>query len=502
MSWPNRGSQPTISGVKGVGNPVNITTPVGMSFTGVQWYRNGVAIAAPTGTANPYIQTAADIPAPGGSNIVLYPVFSGVVFSSATFTNVADPIDPSSPLLRFASPYNRISGTSVTMGAGKQTAVTTTELLTTGTGGLKSLRLRFENLVWAQSSIIGPGNAANFTEGYLVCNGVSKPILFSGAATAIFSDGGFDYLSDPFLPTDFGLTEFPSGIDTAARWTITCPASGKLPFKAYNDNGNRGFYYDPAVTTITNLPAPVTTASISYSGAAPNLSYGGSCQLVGEYTTGDPRVVARLGDSFEERGPLTSATLNAALRTPTLSSCQIGHSGSESTLVTTAPEIAKSLLKYANVVNEEFGTNSVNLSRSLATMQQNSLDVWALIRSSKSNHPKATPLLIFRPRLLTVTSGVFSTLVGQVTSAGFLKGALADQFWDWLNTKVGTADGVTMTYEPWFGVGGAVRGSTDNNSVDFYKFAPNMTDDGTHIVAAGAVIGGANTRPAWDAVTS
>lgn len=405
------------------------------------------------------------------------------------------------PLLRFASPYNRVSGTSVTTGAGKQTAVTTAELLTIGSGSFKSLRLRFENLIWGISTIIGPGNVASFTAGYFVCNGISKPILFGGAATAEFPDGAYDILCDPFYPVDFGLVEFPSGTATAARWTVVSPLGGKLPFKAYCDTGNRGFVYDPAVTTITNLPAAITTASISTSGVAPAANYGGSCQLVGEFVSGDPRTLVRLGDSFEERGTLVSATLNAALRAPTVSGCQVGHAGSESTLVTANPDITGSLLKYANVVHEEFGTNSVNLNRSLAVMQQNALDTWSLIRSSQSTNPMATPVKIFRPRLLTVTTGVFTTVIGQITSARWGRGELAEQFWTWLQTQVGQPLGVTMAYDPWVGIGGTVRGNTDPANADYYKFDANMTGDGTHILAAGAVIGGANARPAWDAVT-
>lgn len=404
------------------------------------------------------------------------------------------------PLLRFASPYNRISGTTVTMGAGKQTAATTAELLTIGSGAFKSLRLRFENLFWGISAITGPGNTATFTAGFLVCNGIARPILFGGLTTSVFADGQYDILSDPFVPTDFGLTEFPVAQAVAARWTVVSPMDGRLPFKAYSDTGNRGFFYDPAVTTVTNLSNPVTTASISTSGVAPAASFGGSCQLVGEFVTGDPRTVARLGDSFEERGPLISATLNAALRTPLIAGCQIGHAGSEATLATGNALIVGSLLKYANCVNEEFNTNSVNLNRSLAVLQQNSLDTWALIRASASINPAATPIKIFRPRLLTVTTGVFTTVVGQITSARWGAGELASQYWDWVQTQVGQPLGVTMAYDPWVGVAGAVRGSTDAGSADYYKFDANMTGDGTHILAAGAVIGGGNTRPAWDLV--
>lgn len=492
--------QVTLTGTKGIGNPVSIVPLPGMTYTGVQWYRNGVAIAGAAGTANPYIQQAADIPPDGGANVLLYPLLSGVQFTTATYTNVAGPVDPTAALWRFASPYNRIAGTSVTTGAGKQTAVTTAELLTIGSGPFKSLCVRFENLIWGISTIIGPGNIASFTEGYIVCNGVSKRITFDGVNTADFADGAYDIRCDKVYPVDFGLTEFTNNTPAAVRWTVVSPVGGKMPFKAYCDTGNRGFFYDPAVTTITNLSAPLTTASISTSGVAPAASFGGACQLLGEFVSGDSRTVARLGDSFEERGPKTSATLDAALRLPLIAGCQIGHSGSEPTLVTANAAIAGSLLKYANVVHDEFGANSVNLNRTLAVLQQNALDTWALIRASQSTNPNATPVKIFRPRLLTVTSGTFTTVAGQTTSARWGQGELADRFWTWLQTQVAQPLGVTMAYDPWVGVGGSVRGSTDIANADYYKFGANMTGDGTHILAAAAVIAGATTRPAWDAI--
>lgn len=89
MSYPTRGAALRVSGVKGIGNPVSINVPAGMTFTGVQWYRNGTAIAGSPGAANPYIQVAADIPAIGDPPIVLQPVFSGVRYEVATYTNMA-----------------------------------------------------------------------------------------------------------------------------------------------------------------------------------------------------------------------------------------------------------------------------------------------------------------------------------------------------------------------------------------------------------------------------
>ena len=409
----------------------------------------------------------------------------------------------SPPLLRFASPYNRINGTSVTMGAGVQTATATCELLTTGSGAFKSLQLRFDNLAWDVSTIAGPGNAITILAAYMVCNGVSKQVTFGGATSITLANGQYEVLCDTVLPTDFGLTEFAPNTPVAARHEISCPVGGRIPFKGFSDTGNRGFWYDPTVTTVTNLSAASTAADLATTGTAPSggsFKFGTACNLVGEFVTGDPRTIIRLGDSFRERGPNNSADLNAALRSPQIAGCQVGHSGSEVGLITSYPEISASFFKYANVVDEEFGTNSVNSNRSLAQMQADELSIWALIRASQSPHPRATAIKIFRPRLLARTSGTWTTVGGQTVIARWGRGELADKYWDWLQTQVGQPLGVTMAYDPWVGVGGTVRGSSNPADDDYYKFGANMSSDGTHIVTAAAVIGGANTRPAWDAV--
>jgi hypothetical protein len=163
-----------------------------------------------------------------------------------------------------------------------------------------------------------------------------------------------------------------------------------------------------------------------------------------------------------------------------------------------SPEMVKSLMKHTNVDYDGFGTNSVNVNTALATMQQEERDYWALARSGASTHPQATPLQIWHPRLLTVVTGTYDTLAGQTVNPRYVQGELADQFWAWLQTQVGVAGGIDHVFDPWTGAGGTVRGSTDVNSVDYYKFAPNMTGDGTHVLAAGATIGGNNLRPVWD----
>jgi hypothetical protein len=64
MSWPphqGSGIPTTISGSPGIGNLLTVIPPAGYFFSGVQFYRNGIAIPGEAGETNPYVQVAADV---------------------------------------------------------------------------------------------------------------------------------------------------------------------------------------------------------------------------------------------------------------------------------------------------------------------------------------------------------------------------------------------------------------------------------------------------------
>lgn len=86
MSWPPRNNSPTsskaiITGVRGVGNPLTVVPPDGYFFSGVQFYRNGVAIPGEAGETHPYIQVAADV-APG---VTITAEITGLMMVSSPF---------------------------------------------------------------------------------------------------------------------------------------------------------------------------------------------------------------------------------------------------------------------------------------------------------------------------------------------------------------------------------------------------------------------------------
>lgn len=73
MSWPPRSTRSMISSVgTGVGAVLTPMPQPGLNYSGVQWYRNGVAISgAQGGNDVPYVKKAIDVPAKGAPDIAI-----------------------------------------------------------------------------------------------------------------------------------------------------------------------------------------------------------------------------------------------------------------------------------------------------------------------------------------------------------------------------------------------------------------------------------------------
>lgn len=71
MTFPPRSARSRIDQVgSGIGAQLTPVPQPGLSYSGVQWYRNGQPISEQMGGQDvPYLLTAADIPAPGAAGV-------------------------------------------------------------------------------------------------------------------------------------------------------------------------------------------------------------------------------------------------------------------------------------------------------------------------------------------------------------------------------------------------------------------------------------------------
>lgn len=467
MSWPNRGASPTLSGIKGIGNPVSIAVPAGMTFTGVQWYRNGVAIAAPEGTATTYIQVAADIPAPGAANIILYPVLSGVTYTATKYTNFAPPAPAAVRLVgtnwRYPTSNDVVANTTETMGRNVHTF---------GSGNC------------INHSIVLPtasnGNSGDVLAGafvgqfYLEFRGQTRPYLFGGAVTRAVASGESAVRADNVDPGQWGMTQFPVGEEFFIRYKMV-RADASVSMAAGHviaqDTRNACFTYNPA--TVTSASAvdgvgPMTmTASANLSPRA--LGY---CPMpVGEFVDPVGKIsLGLVGASMEDgatdltwtaplvsgRGFMRATRAADGVSNPIAGGC-IAASGNSTTAIGGVNTITHGYYKYFTHIEESIGGNDLGTLNG-STVRQKYFDIelfrrnlWAIMRT---NSPGVKIACFTKPPAITASSDLFTTSAGQTigTEWGMFNGSavgdttgLGEYYRTWNVDQVNTSQASTFT---------------------------------------------------------
>lgn len=453
MSWPNRGASPTLSGIKGIGNPVSIAVPSGMTFTSVQWYRNGVAIAAPEGIANPYIQVAADIPAAGASNIILYLVLSGVQYSSSTYTNIAPPALPAVRLVatnwRYPTSNDVVANTTETIGRNVHTF---------GSGNCRNLRLRLPTA--------SNGNGGDVLMGafngqfYLEFRGVTKPFLMSGSVTRDITSGEYGVETDSIDPAPWGLTEWPVSEEFFVRYKLiraNAAVSMAAGHVIAQDARNACFTYNPATVTSASAVDGVGAMTMTASQYLSPRSLGYCPMPIGEFVAPNGKVsVGLIGASMEDgatdltwTAPLTSgrgfmrATRAAdGVSNPIAGGC-IATSGNSTTSIGGVNTITYDYYKYFTHIEESIGGNDLGALNG-STVRQKYFDIelfrrnlWAIMRT---NSPGVKIACLIKPPCITASSDLFTTSAGQTigTEWGMFNGS-----------AVGDTTGLGEYYRTW-----------------------------------------------------
>jgi hypothetical protein len=414
---------------------------------------------------------------------------------------------PSGPgeLLRTASTFNRVMGTTYSPGGSLTRRMAVRTLKTIGSGDLSFLRVRIDNKYFASDSTIKSGGAWNIIRCGLECNGSVQYVRFGGSITRSIASGETEVLSDKILPSLFGLTSFAQATVCYIRMESEIVGTAILPISENTDTGSaEGRIYDPAATTWNNF----FTAGVSmgFTGTAPTTSFGFLPLLVGVYEAADARCLATVGDSIVMQGngasyPVTAAGTISGTK-PRLSQMLIGRSGGASTIFNNDPTWIRSLIKLGNVVVDEYGTNEVSFGYS--TMQTRWLNAWSFIRGSASDHPDALTQKLVRPHLLVrVTGTIGADPATQTIDSGWNAGETVENLNAWGITQIGVGNGPDACAEIATGASGDARfsntgkGTTDST---WYKWGSGMSSDGLHPVSAGSTIIGFNFRTIVDTV--
>lgn len=349
-----------------------------------------------------------------------------------------------------------------------------------GTDDFSSLRLRFQS-TYLQSA----GDNAIGNDYYIEKCALEKetggaaftPVLFSGGRTATVVDSSGGPLSDPILPSSFGLGAFTRGHVYWVRALLSVTGSAHLfPVGGTVGIGGHAFYHDPYSSGVSDTDGTgALTYSVGTSGSGPSdysFGYSVSPLVLGTPVTGVGKYISAIGDSIIEGtgdtpagsdhiyGFAVRSLFDADFVSNVRAGCKFGRSGSTAAGVWTGPLTeTKAILAYGNVAVEEWGTNS--------PVYADSAVVWAYLKSAGQ--------YVIRTKLLTSTtsSDGWATTANQTKTANYTTPS-GDRIV--FNGAIAAQEGIL--YDKFVSFDSAVL-HTDR---DLWK-APGYTADGLHPAA-------------------
>jgi len=458
-------------------------------------------------------------PGTGPFYIVAYkagsPDLAGTTVNTLRAGAAAD--TPTQPL-RFASPTNFVPQGFNTSDAVKRHVISR-QIHYIGSGDMSELRLLL--LGWANggSAISTPGNAVTYANSYickeLAASGIN--VKFGGSNSVTVYDGQLAVISDPILPSQFGLSKFTRG----ERYDVTIDlpfAAGGIAFPQYDnmngagsgqsyDSGFFGLICDPGTTTYDNINS---FGSINWTGPDVGVLGGQvACILLGKFVSGDPGTYLGIGDSIvagvgatsaagEGKGSFFTRSLFPTEGSPSLNpvaGCNAGFSGGISQVWLNTSNASQmnlaSLAKYANRVIEEYGINSIGSAGGSGAAAGIVADCEAIYKLVRTAAPVAngSALKIMRTSLLCKTNFPSTT-----PSAGC---GVADTL-DYFNQQMLAAAGAAPGPDSFVSARDVIVSSTTPATTANYLWASGMTDDGVHPSEAGhAALAAAGGVRAW-----
>lgn len=370
-------------------------------------------------------------------------------------------------------------------------------------GDASEMVLNFANL-WLNLTGVGAtntGNAITVTKVAVEKDGTSQfsPVLFAGGRSTTLSDGQYDVLSDPLMPSAFGLSKFSRGEHYWIRVELDIPlTTDKVPqtFRSTSSlAGTKFAWLDPAVSTLTNGVDGVGAFTVTGTGLDEQ-AYGYMPMMLGRFISANVNSFVCIGDS-EHFGTGDTVSVNAGNGygmfqramtagddlTDPLPSINLAR------LSCSTPQFnndwIRSYYKYANILVDELGTNDIGLGTgNVTTIQNNLLAIYSSFKAVQTNGKIVRTYLL--PR--TTSTDSWATLENQANPAGWGEGQHSNLMNNWFDAR--KLDGT---------VNAVVGRSSMNDAASIYKWAVNgsanyMTADGLHPTMVGHVIRGAELR--------
>lgn len=475
----------SITGIFQYNQTVTANLAAGWSATGYQWTRDGNNISG--ATSNTYTLVGADI----GKAVTIK--VSGLTYTGQDGETV---IYTGPKLLRFATAFNKLASGSVGVASGEERRVAARMHRPIGSSAKKSLQVVANNFYLSGiDALTIPPTELTVVGCYIECNSVSVPISWSGNFTPTFAAGDADIPSDEVFPSQFGLANFNRDRAMYLRIEVSVPVGGNIPVSEGVESLSNCRSYYVSAGSVNNLSGTGTMTFTGTTSATFELPF----LIIGEDvdTAADAGSFIGLGDSLFAQGGPSSYFHQACAGSGSnyIAGCSISKVGAVANLWTANAATLGKFIKYANRVNEEFGTNMVGSS--LSSIQTALQTVWSGLKANKSTHPQARDLVILRSPLMNRTTDATGATVH---SAAWNAGGIVEQLNDWLATQEAQVNGFNVFVANLIDSPNLMRRGAGTKGVagsDFYKWLATVTGEGLHLNNTGAsgVNGvGANAR--------
>lgn len=272
---------------------------------------------------------------------------------------------------------------------------------------------------------------------------------FNGMPTATIPPGGW-IMSDPFYPSQFGLSEFPANWDARCRTGSTIATGQKWPFNAYQQyetiSGQANCLSDALVSQIAATGALVTPAG-GLSNSTTGLAAYGPVAIVGEWVatpdvslmiSGDS-IVSKLNDS-DDNGSTGGAFITRGVRSVngrSIANVKVAKGGELASNWSAGNAFRKYLMSFCTHYIDNFGTNDLNGQTAAAALTSKQA-IWADFRALAKG-PKWIVNIPVTPKANSTDS--WATLANQTPLSGFNTGEKRDTLNASIVSLVGTSTG-------------------------------------------------------------
>jgi hypothetical protein len=318
--------------------------------------------------------------------------------------------------LRAISPANQMPNitTSYTTTAGLGFATRQQHWI--GSGDCSEIRLLLNNSVVSTGGMDNSATVHTLSDVFLESDalGFSVRVTFSGQNSITIAQGAYDIVSDPVLPSAFGLSKFTRGEKYWIRSQGSQSLGGRLPGVRQRQ------------TLYGTSAGQVGTFSCSnISGAGPLVLSGNNIfvsthytiNLLGKFVSGDPLTIGGAGDSIFQGsgdsgnfgvGYFSRALFAGSGPHEYLGGLNFGMTGAYIQLWQAAPAALMAHVKYCSAFTEEMGTNNFDGTANYTPSQLDQafawfVGAWSAIRANKVEHPSRT-FKIVRTTLLPRTT--------------------------------------------------------------------------------------------------